>query len=91
MSQISIRPGDDFVCPKTREKIDIERCIQRYVTANTLGKEHRLCIDCDYGRKNRARLAVSLDDFEEISVKRHNRREKAEIERRVHYMNIPLW
>jgi hypothetical protein len=63
----SIRPSNGFVCPKTEEKIDIDKCVHRYVTANTLGKEYRLCLNCQYGAKNRKRLAASLDEAKETN------------------------
>lgn len=91
MTQRTIRPSDKFVCPKTKEKMDIETCMQRYVTANSLGKEFRLCVDCPHGKKNRAQLAALIDEPDEPSVKRYKGREKVEIERRVRYINFPLW
>ncbi|MBI5076886.1 hypothetical protein HZB94_00695 [Candidatus Falkowbacteria bacterium] len=87
-----ISPNDSFVCPKTDEKIDIEKCIQRYVTANTLGKKHLLCVDCEYGKKNRARMAASLNDSEEAedNIRKIGQKIEDDIKKRVVYRPLLL-
>lgn len=51
----TIQSGDEFVCPKTKEKMNVDACIWRYVTANTLQKKIPIL------RKLRLRKTQSLE------------------------------